>query len=117
MFQNLSCLFSFIFLNYIFEVVYIEINLLGLLFADLTEEELDVRNLMEVRGLAVYGDYLYWVDTQSGKLNRVNKMTGQGEQLVQGGIKEPTDVLVVDKHSFDGKFICYRFLKVRCQCR
>ncbi len=77
------------------------------MFPDLTVEELDVSNLMKVGGLTVYGNYLYWVDTKSGRLSRVNKMTGQGEQLIQGDIKEASDVLVVDKHSFDGMFICY----------
>ena len=33
-------------------------------------------------------------------------MTGQDKQLVQGDIDEATDVLVVDKRSFDGKFLC-----------
>lgn len=74
-----------------------------LIFSDLTEVELDVGNLVDVRGLAVYADYLYWVDTKSRRVNRVNKMTGKGEQLVQGDIGEPTDVVVVDKHSFDCK--------------
>ena len=60
-------------------------------------------NLIEVGGIAVHGDYLYWVDTSSGQLNRVNKMTGEDKQLILGKIGEPTDVLVVDKHSFDGK--------------
>lgn len=59
-----------------------------------------------MRSLAVHGDYLYWVDTSSKSLHRVNKMTGQDKQLVQGYIDEVTDVLVVDKRSFDGKFLC-----------
>ena len=85
------------------------------MFPDLTVEELDVSNLMKVGGLTVYGNYLYWVDTKSGRLSRVNKMTGQGEQLIQGDIKEASDVLVVDKHSFDGMFICYRLAALpRC---
>ena len=61
-----------------------------------------------MRSLAVHGDYLYWVDTESEKLNRVNKMTGQDKKLIQGGIDEPTDVLIIDKRSFDGKLICNR---------
>ena len=66
-----------------------------------------MRNLKKVGSLAVYGDYLYWVESKSGKLNRVNKMTGKDKELVQDGIDEPTDVLVVDKRSFDGRF--FRF--------
>ena len=58
---------------------------------------------MKVGGLAIYKDYLYWVDTDSGQLNRVNKMTGQNKQRILGSIGEPPDVLVVDKQSFDGK--------------
>ena len=62
-------------------------------------------NLIKVHSLAVYGNFLYWVDSGSGELKRVNKMTGHDQQLIQGGIKEPVDVMIVDKYSFDGKFV------------
>ena len=74
------------------------------MLSDLIETELDVSNVMDVRSLSVYGNYLYWVDTKSGKLSRVDKMTGEGEELVLAGMTEPTDVLVVDKSSLDGRF-------------
>ena len=64
-------------------------------------------NIKEVRSLAVYGNYLYWVDTSCGNLNRVNKLTGQDKELIRSHIDKPTDVLIVNKHSFDGKFLCF----------
>lgn len=70
---------------------------------DLTVKELDVKNLMMVKSLAVYSKYIYWLDYKSRTLNRVDRSTGRDHELIQGDIKEPSDVIIVDKYSFDGE--------------
>ena len=70
--------------------------------SDLTLKDLHVTNLLEPKSLAVYGDYLYWVEKGSEKLMRANKKTGKDRTLVQGNVIEPNYVIVVDKRSFDG---------------
>ena len=87
--------------NKIFKVVESKI-----VVSDLTNEALDINNLLEPKRLAVYGDYLYLVDGQSEELKRVLKNRGQSQELVLGKMKDLSDVIVVDKHSFDSKFVC-----------
>lgn len=46
-------------------------------------------------GLAVHGDFVYWVDQGLNIIVRVNKFTGQERQEVQGRISHLSDIIAV----------------------
>ena len=60
-------------------------------------------NLLELAGLAVHGNYIYWIDKRARKVERIQK-TDNGERgVVQGAIDDLSDLVVVDKRKKDGK--------------
>ncbi|XP_064097645.1 low-density lipoprotein receptor-related protein 6-like [Macrobrachium nipponense] len=46
-------------------------------------------------GLAVHGNYLYWVDKELSSVERVNKYSGQEREKVQGRISHLSDIIAV----------------------
>lgn len=54
------------------------------------------KGLEEPLGLAVHGDFVYWVDKEFYLIERVNKFTGQERHKVQGRISHLSDIVAVN---------------------
>ncbi|XP_042878926.1 low-density lipoprotein receptor-related protein 6-like [Penaeus japonicus] len=59
------------------------------------------RDLDQPVGLAVHGDYLYWVDKDLHLVERVNKYTGQQREKVQGRMSHLSDIVAVSSQLYN----------------
>ncbi|KAK7073342.1 Low-density lipoprotein receptor-related protein 6 [Halocaridina rubra] len=56
------------------------------------------RDIKQPVGLAVHGNFLYWVDKELSSVTRVNKYTGQEREKIQERITHLSDIIAVTPH-------------------
>ena len=62
-------------------------------------------NLLNPSGLAVHGNFVYWVDKNSRNVERTLKTDQNHRKPVQAQIDDLSDLVVVDKTELDGKAV------------
>ena len=73
------------------------------------------RHILNPIGLAVYGNYVYWIDQESRLLKKIEKIGEVSEDFgktVQASINGLTDMIVVDTRKSTGTDVLLTFLCV-----
>ena len=60
-------------------------------------------NLLHAVGLVVFEDYVYWIDGMSRTLMKIKKAGEVHGVVVQGGIDDLSDMIVVDTRRLTGR--------------
>ena len=55
------------------------------------------KNLLRPVGIAVYDQFLYWIDSQARVIKRVRKESGSEMRTIQADIDELTDLAALDQ--------------------
>ena len=60
-------------------------------------------NIVKPVGLVVYKDYVYWIDKDTRKVEKVKKYNDSSRELVQNYVDDLSDIAVVDISTSTGK--------------
>ncbi|KAK3726510.1 hypothetical protein QZH41_014244, partial [Actinostola sp. cb2023] len=63
-------------------------------------------NLLKPIGLAIYGQFIYWIDSQARVIKRVKKGSGSDMKTIQADIDELTDLVALDRTRNSGTHPC-----------
>ena len=59
--------------------------------------------MLQPVGLAVYGEYVYWVDSKTMNVERVTK-SGKRRSLIQTKVDKLTDIIAVNRTKKAGRY-------------
>ena len=62
-------------------------------------------NVLHPVGIAVFGDYIYWIDRESPNVMKIKKGGKLLESAVQAEVDDLSDIIVVDARKSSGRNI------------